>query len=126
MYMMMIAFFDVFVSATYILLMSVGIYGEYMISPTVMGFYYSYMLPMLTVSHSAITSSSFLILAATFERYCITLNTPWTQTVQRRRKRIVLVAILLGLISKGGIAFEMQVSVINNIILIYNCLFLGG
>ncbi|CAD5219048.1 unnamed protein product [Bursaphelenchus okinawaensis] len=108
-YMMMIAFFDVFVSLAYIFLMSVGVFAEYYEFPSVIKVYYYYMPPMLTVSHIAITTTSFLILAATIERFCITLNTSWSPIVQRRRQWIVFIAILMGVISKGGIFIEMKV-----------------
>lgn len=41
------------------------------------------MIPILTVSHIAMTSSSFLIVAASFERYCATLNSPYLRFAQK-------------------------------------------
>lgn len=64
----------------------------------------------MTCSHIAMTSSSFLILAATFERYCITVNSRYMGFVQRNRKALVCLAILLGVISKGSIWLEFKVS----------------
>lgn len=67
------------------------------------------MVPILTVSHCGISSSTFLILAATFERYCLSDKLNWVQFVQRHRKYILLSAILLGILSKGTICFEFKV-----------------
>lgn len=110
MYMLMIAFFDVFVSLAYIPLMSVGVLGEFYASPLIMKVYYHYMPYMFTISHIAITTTSFLIMAAFFERFCITRSTRWLRLVQSRRKLIVFLAVLLGVVSKGTILFELNVS----------------
>lgn len=109
MYMMFLTLFDVFVSAAYILLMSMNILSDYLQSPMLVKIWFSYMVPILTVSHCGITASSFLILAATFERYCLTLNVSYVRFVQRNRKFIVLFAIFFGLLSKGTIFVEFKV-----------------
>lgn len=48
---------------------SVNVLSDYLESPALVRLWFSYMVPILTISHCGITSSSFLILAATFERY---------------------------------------------------------
>lgn len=74
-----------------------------------LNFRFGYMVPTITVSHIAMTSSSFLILAATYERYCITLCSTHTSFVQNHRKMIAALAILLGIISKGTMYLEFKV-----------------
>lgn len=72
-------------------------------------FRFSYMVPVITISHIGITSSSFLILAATFERYCITVTSKYVHFAQRNRKKIAVFAILMGVISKGTMCLEFKV-----------------
>ncbi|EYC20470.1 hypothetical protein Y032_0022g640 [Ancylostoma ceylanicum] len=107
-YLMLLAFFDIFVSTAYILLMSVNILIDYLISPTLMQIWYSYMVPMITISHVAMTSSSFLIVCASFERYCLTVNSTFLPFAQKNRKFIAAFAILLGVISKGTMCLEFE------------------
>lgn len=108
-YLMLLAFFDVFVSFAYVFLMSVNVLSDYLHSPFLVKLWMSYMIPMITISHIAITSSSFLILAATFERYCITINSHRLPLVQKNRKWIAFIAVLFGVVSKGTMYFEFAV-----------------
>ncbi|CAJ0603678.1 unnamed protein product [Cylicocyclus nassatus] len=107
-YLMLLAFFDIFVSMAYIALMSVNILIDYLISPTLMQIWFSYMVPMITISHVAMTSSSFLIVCASFERYCLTVKSSILPFAQRNRKYIAAFAILLGVISKGTMCLEFE------------------
>ncbi|VDO50764.1 unnamed protein product [Haemonchus placei] len=113
-YLMLLAFFDIFVSTAYILLMSVNVLIDYLISPVLMQMWYSYMVPMITISHVAMTSSSFLIVCASFERYCLTVNSRFLPFAQNNRKLIAGFAILFGVISKGTMCLEFEVSSNNN------------
>uniref|UniRef100_A0A915BF36 G-protein coupled receptors family 1 profile domain-containing protein n=1 Tax=Parascaris univalens TaxID=6257 RepID=A0A915BF36_PARUN len=110
MYMMLLAFFDVFISAAYVCLMSVNVLSDYWQSVTLMRMWFGYMVPTITISHIAMTSSSFLILAATYERYCITLCSSHTNFVQNHRKMIAVLAIFLGIISKGTMYLEFKIT----------------
>uniref|UniRef100_A0A7I4YRL2 G_PROTEIN_RECEP_F1_2 domain-containing protein n=1 Tax=Haemonchus contortus TaxID=6289 RepID=A0A7I4YRL2_HAECO len=107
-YLMLLAFFDIFVSTAYILLMSVNVLIDYLISPVLMQMWYSYMVPMITISHVAMTSSSFLIVCASFERYCLTVNSRFLPFAQNNRKLIAGFAILFGVISKGTMCLEFE------------------
>ncbi|KAK6029024.1 hypothetical protein OSTOST_04876 [Ostertagia ostertagi] len=46
---------------------------------------FTYMIPMITVSHIAMTASSFLMVAASFERYCVTVHPHVTKFLNRNR-----------------------------------------
>ncbi|CAI5446885.1 unnamed protein product [Caenorhabditis angaria] len=107
-YMMLLAFFDIFVSMAYILLMSVNVLSDYFLAPFLVSIWYFYMIPIITISHIAMTSSSFLIVAASFERYCATLNTKNMRFAQKNRKLIAGFAVLLGVISKGTMCLEFE------------------
>ncbi|KHN78403.1 hypothetical protein Tcan_02879 [Toxocara canis] len=113
MYMMLLAFFDVFISAAYICLMSVNVLSDYLQSVKLMRLWFGYMVPTITISHIAMTSSSFLILAATYERYCITICSKHTKFVQNHRKMIAAFAILLGIISKGTMYLEFKITYVD-------------
>jgi hypothetical protein len=64
---------------------------------------------MMAFSHTAMTSSSFLIVFAAVERYCITLNNEYVKFLQNHRIWIAFTAVLIGIVSKGTILFELDV-----------------
>lgn len=72
------------------------------------------MIPMITISHIAMTSSSFLILSASFERYCVTVMPHRMKCLNRYRGQIATAAIILGIVTKSTLAFEFNVSLANN------------
>lgn len=67
------------------------------------------MVPMITISHIAMTSSSFLILAATIERYCITVVPERMSCLNRYRGYIATVVVMLGVLAKSSLAIEFHV-----------------
>lgn len=67
------------------------------------------MIPMITMSHIAMTSSSFLILAATFERYCITVAPKMMDCLNRYRDYIAACDIMVGVLTKSSLALEFKV-----------------
>jgi len=96
-------------------------------------FRHYYMVPMITVSHCAITSGSFLMyffyflnnkynvfndsLAATIERFFLTANSRYIRVIQRNRKYVILFAILMGILSKVTICLEFKVVYLLKILL---------
>ncbi|GMR45885.1 hypothetical protein PMAYCL1PPCAC_16080, partial [Pristionchus mayeri] len=109
-YLLLLAFFDFFVSLAYIFLMSVNVLSDYLQSPALVSMWFSYMVPMITISHITMSSASFLIIAASFERYCITTSSRALAFAQRNRPEIAMVAILMGVVSKGSICLEFEIS----------------
>uniref|UniRef100_A0A1I7WQM9 G_PROTEIN_RECEP_F1_2 domain-containing protein n=1 Tax=Heterorhabditis bacteriophora TaxID=37862 RepID=A0A1I7WQM9_HETBA len=69
----------------------------------------TYMVPMLTISHIAITASTYLITFAAIERYSITVNNGAVKFLQNNRKIMALIAVMAGVISKGTILEEVTV-----------------
>lgn len=67
------------------------------------------MTPLITISHIAMTSSSFLILAASFERYCITCWLSKVKKVNKYRRWIAAGAIFIGFLTKSTLAGEFEV-----------------
>lgn len=68
------------------------------------------MLPMITISHIAMTSSSFLMLAASFERYCMVAKLDRIKWLTTHRANIATVAFIFGFFTKITLAFEFNVS----------------
>ncbi|KAI1708221.1 7 transmembrane receptor (rhodopsin family) domain-containing protein [Ditylenchus destructor] len=108
-YLLLLAFFDVFMGAAYIPLMSFSLLLDYLESVFLLRAWYAYMVPLITISHIAMTSSSFLILAASFERFCITCWTSQVKRVNKSRKWIAAGAIILGFVTKLTMAGEFEI-----------------
>ncbi|CAD5231542.1 unnamed protein product [Bursaphelenchus xylophilus] len=108
-YLMLLAFFDFFIAVAYIPLMSISLLADYLESPLLLTAWYHYMRPMITISHIAMSASSFLILAASFERYCITCLPGRMQKVQKLRRFIALTAVLTGVITKITLYNEFEI-----------------
>lgn len=69
----------------------------------------TYVVPMMTMSHVAITASSFLIVFATVERFCITASSQYVKFLQKNRCYIALIAVLIGVVTKGTLILELKV-----------------
>ena len=108
-YMMFIALFDVLISSSYIFLMSMNVLMDFLQSLALFRIWHYYMVPMITISHCAISSGSFLILAATTERFFLTANSRHIRIIQRNRKWIILFAICMGILSKVTICLEFKI-----------------
>uniref|UniRef100_A0A1I7YIC6 G_PROTEIN_RECEP_F1_2 domain-containing protein n=1 Tax=Steinernema glaseri TaxID=37863 RepID=A0A1I7YIC6_9BILA len=108
-YLLLLAFFDVYMSVSFVTLMSVRVLFNYAESVYLKNLWMSYVVPMMAGSHIAMTTSSFLIVFATVERFAITKASTYVEFLQRNRKWIALLAVLLGVVSKVTIAFEFKV-----------------
>ncbi|VDM36790.1 unnamed protein product [Toxocara canis] len=108
-YLVLLAFFDVSVAGAYIPLMSLSHLVDYMQSVVLLRAWFFYMIPMITVSHIAMTSSSFLILSASFERFCITVMPHRMKCLNRYRGQIATAAVILGIVTKSTLAFEFSI-----------------
>uniref|UniRef100_A0A0N4ZR60 G_PROTEIN_RECEP_F1_2 domain-containing protein n=1 Tax=Parastrongyloides trichosuri TaxID=131310 RepID=A0A0N4ZR60_PARTI len=112
-YLILLALFDILIGIAYIPLMSISLYLDYIKSVILLRAWYAYMIPMITVSHIAMTSSTFLIVAASWERYCITAsNTKMVRFLNKYRKNIAAGAIILGMLTKISLAFEFEIKFI--------------
>ncbi|MCP9262526.1 hypothetical protein DINM_005902 [Dirofilaria immitis] len=108
-YFILLAFFDILIAGAYIPLMSISQLADYFMSPLLLQAWYTYMIPMITISHIAMTSSSFLILAATFERYCMTVVPKMMNCLNRYRDHIAAFDIIVGIMTKSSLALEFKV-----------------
>lgn len=108
-YLALLAFFDVWIAAAYIPLMSLNLAVDYFQSLVLLRAWFFYMLPMITISHIAMTASSFLMVAASFERYCVTVHPNKTRWLQKNRTSIAACSMLLGVACKFTQPFELDV-----------------
>ncbi|VDD95362.1 unnamed protein product [Enterobius vermicularis] len=115
-YLMLLALSDVFVSGTYILLMSVKVFYIYTNSFSLQWLWMTYVVPMLTTSHIAITTGSFLIVFATVERYFITISHSMTNWLCSNRKAIALFAVFIGVSTKGTMLLEIKVKFLSTVV----------
>lgn len=109
-YILLLALFDFLIAAFYIPLMSVSVLADYFLEPAILNAWYRYMRPLITICHISMTASAFLILAASFERFCVTCWTSKTKFVNNFRQAIAGLAIFLGFITKISMYFEFNVS----------------
>ncbi|VDK88526.1 unnamed protein product [Onchocerca ochengi] len=107
-YLLLLALTDLFISLTYILIMSVKVLYEYNEWIFMKKIWMTYVVPMMTMSHVAITASSFLIVFATVERFCITASNHYVKFLQNNRCYIALIAVLIGVFTKGTLLFELK------------------
>ncbi|CAB3397964.1 unnamed protein product [Caenorhabditis bovis] len=108
-YLGLLAFFDVWMAIAYIPLMSLNLFVDYYKSVVLLRAWFMYMLPMITISHIAMTASSFLMVAASLERYVVTVHPTKTKWLQRNRKCIAGFSIILGAACKFSQLFEMTI-----------------
>uniref|UniRef100_A0A8R1HID1 G_PROTEIN_RECEP_F1_2 domain-containing protein n=3 Tax=Caenorhabditis japonica TaxID=281687 RepID=A0A8R1HID1_CAEJA len=108
-YLLFLSLFDVFIAFAYIAVMSVRVLINFTSSVFLKSIWVHYMIPMLTVSHIGITSSTFLICFASIERYCITVNNFLVPHLQKHRPILTFIAIMCGVISKGTIVKEVDI-----------------
>ncbi|KAK6756909.1 hypothetical protein RB195_014998 [Necator americanus] len=109
-YLALLAFFDIFIAGAYIPLMSLNMLVDYWKSVVLLRAWFAYMIPMITVSHIAMTASSFLMVAASFERYCVTVRPHCTKFLNRNRNRIAAAAVFLGIATKCTHPFEFEIT----------------
>ncbi|CCG28068.1 G-protein coupled receptors family 1 profile domain-containing protein [Caenorhabditis elegans] len=108
-YLALLAFFDVWMALAYIPLMSLNLFVDYYKSVVLLRAWFAYMLPMITVSHIAMTASSFLMVAASLERYVITCHPTKNRWLSRNRMWIAAFAIFLGTTCKFSQLYEMEI-----------------
>ncbi|KAL3985903.1 7 transmembrane receptor (rhodopsin family) protein [Acanthocheilonema viteae] len=107
-YLLLLALTDIFISFTYILIMSVKVLYQYNEWVFMKKIWMAYVVPMMTMSHVAITASSFLIVFATVERFCITASSHHVEFLQNNRCYIAFIAVIIGVVTKGTLILELK------------------
>ncbi|RCN35026.1 hypothetical protein ANCCAN_19124 [Ancylostoma caninum] len=112
-YLMWISGCDIFVSMSYIAIMCMQVYTDYFESFTIFYLWHRYLRAAFTVSHITLSSSSFLLMAATIERYLQSTSDPRTgslfRLLARHRASVVLFCFAASCIFRGTVFFEVDV-----------------
>ncbi|VDM50561.1 unnamed protein product [Toxocara canis] len=112
-YLTCLSLCDVFVSVSYVGIMSMQVYADFFRSFTLFELWHEYLRVAFTVSHITLSTASFLIMAAAIERYLQVHSSPRGISllgyVCRHRTGIVVAAFLLGVLLRGTVFFEIQV-----------------
>ncbi|GMS84423.1 hypothetical protein PENTCL1PPCAC_6598, partial [Pristionchus entomophagus] len=107
-YLISLSLADIFLSGAYILLFLVNVLMDEWISSLLSSLWWSYMPFVLVLSHLAITSSAFLIVAAAAERY-VTISKMSKEFSTSQRLSIVLLAFAIAILGKLPMLFEVEV-----------------
>ncbi|VDD87697.1 unnamed protein product [Enterobius vermicularis] len=108
-YLLSLAFFDILLAFSYFFLMSLSVLIDVYGSMFLLRAWYAYNVPLNTLSHVGMTASSYLIVAASVERYCVTANPRRLECFQRYRPVIVTATILFGITIMASFPFEFDV-----------------
>ncbi|VDO96133.1 unnamed protein product [Heligmosomoides polygyrus] len=112
-YLMCISGCDIFISICYIAIMCVQVYTDYFESFTLFYLWHRYLRAAFTVSHITLSSSSFLLMAATIERYLQSTSDCRTEELfrilSRHRASVVLFCFIASCIFRGTVFFEVAV-----------------
>ena len=101
-YMIFLAASDILTAASYISLMSGQILMEWMESERLGRIWHSYLRQIFALSNVNLTFATYLITAATLERYLVVFGQLQSRRVQKRHRLIAIaLAFLLGLIFRG-------------------------
>uniref|UniRef100_A0A0N5A3S6 G_PROTEIN_RECEP_F1_2 domain-containing protein n=1 Tax=Parastrongyloides trichosuri TaxID=131310 RepID=A0A0N5A3S6_PARTI len=112
-YLTTLSVLDICVAVSYIDIMSIQIYAEYFKNYPLFVFWHNWLKESFTVSNITLSSGSFILIAATFERYLQTKsNSQWKYFLKRMhkyKKLIVCLCIFLGILFRGTIYFEIDI-----------------
>ncbi|CAI5449002.1 unnamed protein product [Caenorhabditis angaria] len=112
-YLMWISGCDVFISICYIAIMCVQVYTDYFESFQLYVLWHDYLRVAFTVSHITLSASSFLLMAATIERYL--QSTADNRTLKlfhllaTHRGSVVILCFVASIIFRGTVFFEIRV-----------------
>ncbi|MFH4980713.1 hypothetical protein AB6A40_007422 [Gnathostoma spinigerum] len=107
-YLTLLAFFDTFLSGSYILLFPVNVFMDFFESEFLTHCWYAYLRIMLAACHVAISTSALLITTAAFERYLIIVHRRF-QFRESHRIMISALTLIFALICKAPMYFEVEV-----------------
>ena len=103
------AAFDALLDASYIFLMTISVLYEHLTSVRLLTLWHSYVRGMNAVSQTSMTASSFLLVAATWERYRLVMYWTFQGFSSRTRYLVVSFALTLAVLLKSTTYFELQV-----------------
>ncbi|PAV85359.1 hypothetical protein WR25_12785 [Diploscapter pachys] len=107
-YLIFLAFADIFISVAYLLLFPTLIYIDYFKWEWLAYAWFSYMRITITTSHLFISFSAFIIVAAAFERY-LSIYKSSVRFSQKKRLIVLLITFIFASIAKLPVYFEQEV-----------------
>uniref|UniRef100_A0A0N5AJE1 G_PROTEIN_RECEP_F1_2 domain-containing protein n=1 Tax=Syphacia muris TaxID=451379 RepID=A0A0N5AJE1_9BILA len=108
-YLLLLAFLDILLAFSYVFLMSLSVLIDVYGSMFLLRAWFAYNIPLNTFSHIAMTASSYLIVAASVERYCITALPNRVKCFQYYRPIIATATILFGVTIMASFPFEFEI-----------------
>uniref|UniRef100_A0A914V0N6 G-protein coupled receptors family 1 profile domain-containing protein n=1 Tax=Plectus sambesii TaxID=2011161 RepID=A0A914V0N6_9BILA len=102
--------FDVFVSLAYVLLFCAEIVVQYWQVVQVQQMWWTYFRCVYMGSHFSLTAGTFLLVAASFERYLFTCKPHLIKPIQRNRIAICCMLVLLSFLLKSSTFFEFELA----------------
>ncbi|KAK0400212.1 hypothetical protein QR680_003406 [Steinernema hermaphroditum] len=104
---------DIFISLSYIGIMSMQVYAEYFQYFPLFKLWHDWLQVAFTISHITLSSASFLLVAATFERYLQTIRYPNCEQlfefVCKNRPLCLALAFLVAILFRGTVFFEIEI-----------------
>lgn len=113
-YLIFLAFSDIFLSASYILMFPVNIFMDYFESEFMSTAWFSYVKYVFSTCNITMTGSALLITLATFERF-LTVKKIKNNFTMAHRIVLTVIVFIFALLAKGPLFWELMVK--NN----YNC-----
>uniref|UniRef100_A0A914VWE2 G-protein coupled receptors family 1 profile domain-containing protein n=1 Tax=Plectus sambesii TaxID=2011161 RepID=A0A914VWE2_9BILA len=112
-YLAVLSVFDIFISLCYIFLMSMAIYADWALNIFFYQLWHRYLCSSFAFSHVTMTASTYLIIAATLERYCASFVhfRCLLQKMRANQQTVIAIAIGLAIFFKGTIYFEVEVRI---------------
>lgn len=115
-YFAVLSVFDIFMSLSYLFLMSMATYADWASNLFMYQLWHTYLCPSFTFSHVTMTASTYLIIAATMERYSASSThfRSLRQKMKANQETVIAIAIGMAVFFKGTIYFEVGVLVDRN------------
>ncbi|KAK5964378.1 hypothetical protein GCK32_012075 [Trichostrongylus colubriformis] len=108
-FLLILSLYDVIISMCYVPVILVDSLKDWLNSVLLAKLWWSYFVYLLGLTHITMTAASFVLVCALFERYLITIQSPYLKRFQRHRSAACVISFLIALITKGGILVELDV-----------------
>ncbi|CAB3405463.1 unnamed protein product [Caenorhabditis bovis] len=108
-FILVLAFFDIIISLFYMPVILVDTLKDWTKWIELARAWWPFFVYGLTITHISMTTASFILLSVVFERFLITIRYYRLKQFQAHRSFICFICLLLGISTKGGMLFELDV-----------------
>ncbi|EYC32844.1 hypothetical protein Y032_0002g1120 [Ancylostoma ceylanicum] len=108
-FLLVLSLFDVIISMCYVPVILVDSLKDWLNSVLLAKLWWSYFVYLLALTHVTMTAASFVLVCALLERYLITIRSSQLKAFQQRRSMACVCSLVLALVTKGGILFELDI-----------------